>query len=246
MEEANFRFCSTSRIVNPSAFSAADGGADLLHDDGGQPLGGLVQQEQAGSGAEDPSDGQHLLLAARELGPLTLQPLAEIREQLQDGLAGHSSGTDLRREQEVLLHVEAGEDAPLLRADLDAQPRDAVRRKPDGLGAVHQHRALAARHHPQQRTEGGGLPRAVSPEQGDQLPGAYLEAHPVEDVRLAVPGLELLHLQEWTGRCVRRGPGGGQGRLRHAPPPCTPASRPCSSTPRRSLPRPAPRPGRAP
>src|SRR5215469_5536821 len=56
----------------PLGLQAADGGADLLDDDGGQPLGGLVEEEQPCAGAEDPPDGEHLLFAARELGPLAV------------------------------------------------------------------------------------------------------------------------------------------------------------------------------
>src|SRR5438477_1000657 len=65
---------------------AGDGAADLLDDDGRQPLGRLVEQEEAGAGAKDAPDGQHLLLAARELGALAAQPLLEIGEEGEDGV----------------------------------------------------------------------------------------------------------------------------------------------------------------
>src|SRR5436190_10823697 len=42
----------------------ADQIADLLHDDRGEPLGRFVEQQQAGAGAQDATDRQHLLLAA--------------------------------------------------------------------------------------------------------------------------------------------------------------------------------------
>ena len=58
--------------------------ADLLDDHRRQPLGRLVEQQQPRAGAQDAADGQHLLLAARELGPLAAQPLAQVREQLED------------------------------------------------------------------------------------------------------------------------------------------------------------------
>ena len=155
-------------------------------------------------------------------------------------------GPDLWRQEEVLLHVEAGEDAALLRAERHPQPGDAVRREPDGLVAVEHHRALAARHHPHQRAQGGGLPRAVPAEQGHQLAGANLEVHAVEDVTLAVPGLEPLDVEQRAGDGLRRrSRRGGHRRLRHAPPPCTPGSRPCSSRPPSSRPRPGSLPGRA-
>src|SRR5262245_32023300 len=43
---------------------------DLLNDDGGKPLGRLVEQQQPGAGAQNATDGKHLLLAAGKLGAL--------------------------------------------------------------------------------------------------------------------------------------------------------------------------------
>src|SRR6185295_8098715 len=55
-----------------------DGLADLLNDDGRQTLGGLVEQQEPGSRAQDSADGQHLLLAARKLRSLAGQALLEV------------------------------------------------------------------------------------------------------------------------------------------------------------------------
>src|ERR1041385_7662741 len=62
-----------------------DGLADLLDDDGGEPLGRLVEQEKPRPGAQDPANRQHLLLAARQLGALAgPEPLLEIGEQFEN------------------------------------------------------------------------------------------------------------------------------------------------------------------
>ena len=45
-ESASGRFCSTSRIDSPSRLSSLDHPADLAHEQGRQPLGRLVHQEQ--------------------------------------------------------------------------------------------------------------------------------------------------------------------------------------------------------
>src|SRR5215469_6489745 len=82
----------------PLRLQPADRGADLLDDHRSEALGGLVEEEEPRSGAEDPTDGQHLLLAARELGPLAVQPLAEVGEEVQHVLRAHASGADARRE----------------------------------------------------------------------------------------------------------------------------------------------------
>ena len=72
-------------MVKPCCFQRADGLADLLDDDGREPLGRLVEQQQPRAGAQDAADRQHLLLAAGELGALArAEPLLEVREQLED------------------------------------------------------------------------------------------------------------------------------------------------------------------
>ena len=106
-----------------------DGAADLLDDDRGEPLGRLVEQEELRAGAQDAADGQHLLLAARQLGALARQPLAQVREQLEDLLERQPAGLHPRRQHQVLLDREAREDAALLRHVADAEPGDRARRQ---------------------------------------------------------------------------------------------------------------------
>src|SRR6185369_17371126 len=55
----------------PSRLDGFDGCGNLLDDHGGQSFGGLVQLKQRCAGSENPSDGQHLLLATGELCPRT-------------------------------------------------------------------------------------------------------------------------------------------------------------------------------
>src|SRR5438876_2960032 len=65
-----------------------DGAADLLHDHRREALGGLIEQQEARTGAQDAPDREHLLLAARELGALALQPLVQVGKQLIDAREG--------------------------------------------------------------------------------------------------------------------------------------------------------------
>src|SRR3954462_22925 len=60
---------------------AREHAADLLHQHRCQALGRLIEQQQLRAGAQDAADGEHLLLAARELGARAVQPLLEVREQ---------------------------------------------------------------------------------------------------------------------------------------------------------------------
>src|SRR5688572_2685024 len=108
------------------ALQARDGAADLLHDHRREALGRLVEQQQARAGAQDARDGQHLLLAAGQLGALAAAPLEDIGEKLVDLLERQAARRDHRRQQQVLLDAQAREDAALLRTERDAKPGDAV------------------------------------------------------------------------------------------------------------------------
>src|SRR5579864_4905071 len=87
----------------------ADRAADLLHDDRRKTLRRLVEQQQARAGAQDAPDREHLLLAAGQFRALALPALGEVREQRVDLLHRQPAIADLRRQQQVLLDVEARE-----------------------------------------------------------------------------------------------------------------------------------------
>jgi hypothetical protein len=96
---------------------------------GASPSAASSSSRNRAPGAQDAGDRQHLLLAARQLGALAPQPLLDVGKQLVDLLDRHAAGLHLGRQQEVLLHREAGEDAALLRAIGDAAPGDLARRQ---------------------------------------------------------------------------------------------------------------------
>src|SRR5262245_9532986 len=102
---------------------------DLLHDDRRQTFGRLVEQQQARAGAQDAPDGQHLLLAAGELGALARETLAQVGEQLEDSLDRQAlaDALELGRQHQILFDVEAGENATLLGTERDPEQRDLVR-----------------------------------------------------------------------------------------------------------------------
>src|SRR4051794_41499583 len=85
------------------ALEARERVPDLLNDDGRQALGRLVEEDQLGAGAQDAPDGEHLLLAARELRALAGRALLEVREQRVDLGHRHAAAGEARR------HVQARE-----------------------------------------------------------------------------------------------------------------------------------------
>src|SRR4029077_9035432 len=105
----------------------SDRASDLLDDDRGQSFGRLVEQQQPRAGAQDAADRQHLLLAAGEFHALAREPVAPIWEQLEDAIEPEPAGADLPRQQEILLDVEAGEDAAFFRTEGDAAPGGNIR-----------------------------------------------------------------------------------------------------------------------
>src|SRR6266568_2139627 len=143
----------------------ADGLADLLDDDRRETLGRLVEQQQPRAGAQDAGDRQHLLLAAGELGALAAQALLEIGKQREDRLDGKSARLDLRRQQQILLHIEARENAALLRAKRDPGAGDLVRGAADQLAVLEPHRALTLADDAHDGFERGGLAGAVAAQQ---------------------------------------------------------------------------------
>src|SRR5262245_45542435 len=121
----------------------ADDLADALHDHRRQALGRLVEQQEAGAGAQDTADRQHLLLAARQLGALAAPALLQVGEELVDLLQTHAAWLDRRWQQQVLLDIKTGEDATLLRAIGKPKSRNSVRRLADGLAVLETHRPRA-------------------------------------------------------------------------------------------------------
>src|SRR6185437_6966148 len=94
-----------------------------------------------------------------------------------------------RRQQQVFLDAEAGEDAALLGAERDAGTRDLLRRQTDQLAALETDRAAAISDQPHDRAQRRGLAGAIAPEQRDHFALLHVEGYPVQDVRLAIPGL---------------------------------------------------------
>src|SRR5690606_2568502 len=92
----------------------ADGLADLLNDDGGKALGRLIKQQQPGPCAQDAANRQHLLLATGKLCALAAQSLADVREQLEDARPIKAARPHPRRQFNILIDIEAREDARLL------------------------------------------------------------------------------------------------------------------------------------
>src|SRR5438034_822915 len=110
----------------------ADHVPDVADERGREPLGGLVHQDEPRARHHHAGDGEHLLLAAGQRLRRLVDALAEAGEMSEDlveplpaqrrGAVGHRREPQLQ----ILAHGEAGKDAPVLRHEADAPPRDLV------------------------------------------------------------------------------------------------------------------------
>ena len=96
------------------------------------------------------------------------------------------------RQHQVFLERQAGENAALFGAVADAQVRNPVRRQADRLAAVDHDRAGALAGQAQDRAQRRGAPGAVAPEQRHHFAAVHPEIDAVQDVRLAVAGVQVL------------------------------------------------------
>ncbi len=182
--------------MKPSIFEPRDGPPDLFDDHRRKPFGRLVEKQETRAGAQDAADRQHLLLAAGKLRSLAGQPLFEIGEELVNLLQRQPARLHLRRQKQIFLHVEAGENAAFFRAERDPHFGDAIGIGADRFLVLETDRALPFADNSHDRFERRRLAGAVASEQRDDLARAHVEIDAVEDVRFAIPGLQPVDMRE--------------------------------------------------
>jgi hypothetical protein len=169
----------------------------LAHDDRRQPLRRLVHHEQDRIEEQRPRDGEHLLLAAGELGAAIALPFREPRKRLVHARHGPRPRVTSRREAQVLVHGERRPHASALRHIPHAPVGDGVRRKSQDLLAGEPHttrRGDEARDRIAQRR----LAHAVSAHHRRDPP-IEAEGHLLQRVRPAVVDVELLDGEDRAG-----------------------------------------------
>jgi len=105
-------------------------------------------------------------------------------------------------DQQVRVRAHALIDAWHLKGADDAGAGDLAGQELRDLHAVETDRAGALADDPHHRFQRRGLAGAVAPEQGDDLAGIHVEIDAVQDMRLAIPGFEILNRQH--GRAARK------------------------------------------
>ncbi len=144
--------------------------ADLLDDDRGQTFGRLVQHQEpgarcAGCGRSPASAVRHRTVWCPGLPRRSFRfgNSSKIWSSVMPPLR------ITRRQQQILFHIEAGEDAALFRAERHAEPRDLLGGKPDQVATFERHRAGALADQAHHRLERRGLAGAIAAEQRHHL-----------------------------------------------------------------------------
>ncbi len=110
---------------------------------------------------------------------------------------------DTRRQHQVFLDAERGEDAAFLGAERDPQARDLARLHSDDLGALEPDRALTLAQNAHDRQQGRGLSRAIAAQKRHHLAFGHVEFDAVQNVAFAIPAIEIAHRQHGARRPAR-------------------------------------------
>ncbi len=139
-------FCSEKRMVTPIFFEHDELFGEILHDQGRQPLDGLVEEDQFRISHERPADGEHLLLAAAQVAAEVFFQLLQVGEDVIDlfhrpGFARRSVPSSFRADLQILAHRKIGEDQPVVGDVADSLLGDVMGGPAAQVLAVEHHHA---------------------------------------------------------------------------------------------------------
>jgi hypothetical protein len=163
----------------------------LLDDHRRQALGGLIHDQQLGLQQQRPADGQHLLLAARQLR--TAVPLA-FGQAREHGVHALDLALVRRHQAQGFVDAQRRPDAPALRHIGDAVSGDVVRRAAQQFLAM-QLDTAGGRHQPGDGIAQRGLAHAVA---ADDAEHAMLDGqlHTLQRMRSAVVHVQAFDDQD--------------------------------------------------
>src|SRR6266853_345022 len=172
---------------------------DLLAHQRREPLGRLVEDEQVRIGHERPADGEHLLLAARELAAEVVHALGEAGEECQHlgerpWVARRAAV--FRERDQVLPHAEVGEDLAPFGDERDTAARDAVGALPLDALAAETDVSASRRGESHDRAYRRRFSHAVASEQRRNLACADRELEAEQHLARPIGGFEIFHLQQ--------------------------------------------------
>ena len=172
---------------------------------GSQAQRGFVQEHEAGAGHQCAADGQHLLFTTGEVPGDLMSAFFQAGEVVVDHLQVPTDvvtvAPGVGPHQEVLFHRQVLEDATPFHDLEDALADDFFRIAVlNGLavvqdGAIGDFAPLGLKQ-ARDGLQGGGLPRAIGPQQGHDLPLMHFQGEALEDQDdLVVDDLDIVQLK---------------------------------------------------
>ncbi len=169
---------------------------DLLDELGRQPFGRFVDDDEIGVSHQRAAHGEHLLLAARQDAGLVGLAFAEVGKQAEhvvEGPAAELAGA-LQSQFEVLLHRQGGKDLAVLRHIAQSGVGDLVGPQAGDRPPLEAHLALRA-DQAHDRLAGRRSPDTIAAEQAHDLALADRQVDTLQDVALAIVGVQSPHLE---------------------------------------------------
>src|SRR4029453_5294807 len=186
------------RLAEPAQI--LDDAEDLLEDEGRQAERRLVEQDEPRLEEQRPRPLQHLLLAAKKSAGPAPPRLAQDRKRLVEPLdLGLQLGRARPRvgpEPEVLLDGHQGKYVTSLRDVRHAATQEIGWRLVRDVLAVERHAPLPGGQEAEEWLEHRRLSGAVRPDDRDHLAGLHVEGHALQDLELAIAGVEVTHFEK--------------------------------------------------
>src|SRR4029453_14782524 len=120
-------------------------------------------------------------------------------KQLEDPLQRPAAiAARAREHREVFAHRRARKNPALLRHKAEAEPRHRIGRQRRDIAVAVANAAGARLEIAHDGEDGRGLARAVAAEQADPLALLHRERDPVQDMAVAVIGVDVLKMEHWS------------------------------------------------
>ena len=181
------------------ALELAKGVDHCLDDGGGEALAWLIDEEQLARLDDGARDGEHLLLPAGKHAGRAVPEFLDGREETEDPLQPlFVQGAGARREEHVLVHGKAGEDAHVLGHVGDAHARELGGRRARDVLRVEADAAGGGAPQAHDGAKAGGLARTVASEEHREGVSRNLKVHALKDVVLADVRVDAGELEQFS------------------------------------------------
>ena len=179
----------------PLALEILDDPADLADQEWRQALGGLVHQQELRVGHQRAGDGQHLLLATRQLARAVGAALAQARKEIQHALDRPGPTVALDGHHQILHDRQRREDPAPLRHQTEPERHGPVRGPGGDVPVLEEDLPAPWPREADDGSDEGGLAHAVPAEDAHDLAALHAQGDALQHVAVAVVGVDVAHLE---------------------------------------------------